>query len=85
MSTFKFKPKYDADYTGSPLHTNGARAKRAAVAVVSYCAECKYKTRKFDQSTVQDLITDLCHLMDREKFDVDESIRMALNNWRVER
>ena len=85
MSKFEFKPKKNIAESGHVFHTNGAAAKRGHAAVIRYMAACKYKTRKFDESTIQDLVTELCHLMDREKIDVNQYIDMALNNWREER
>lgn len=82
MSKFKFKPKKDCDRNGQ---TNGLRANRGDKALDTYREVAGFAGVKFEDCMVQDLITDLCHLLDREKVDVKQSIDMALHNWREER
>jgi len=82
MSKFKFKPKKDCDKNGQ---TNGLRASRGEYGLTAYRKAAGYAGVKFEDCMVQDLITDLCHLLDREKIDAEEIIEGALYNWREER
>jgi hypothetical protein len=76
---FKFKPSKRVDGKASP--SNAERAARAEAALTSY--------EGFEEDephlALQDFLSDVMHLCDRERWDFDDVLRMASGNWNAER
>lgn len=83
--TFKFRPNRACDGPGAPI--NDERADWAEIAVVAFAAEIftAPKEQSVHDESVQDLLTDMMHLCDREKIDFSECLRMAAVNYEEER
>jgi hypothetical protein len=80
MAKFKFKPGKDIDDAGQ---TNAVRATRA-----EYSIREGFEIRAEDEiesANAADLVSDIFHLCDRDGWDVDEVVRMAIANWKDER
>lgn len=80
MTKFKFNPSKDIDDAGQ---TNGVRAERAEQAIRE---GFNIRTKdNLEYVNASDLLSDIFHLCDRDGWDVDEVIQMAIDNWMEER
>lgn len=80
MAKFKFNPGKDIDDVGQ---TNAVRAIRAENSIRE-----GFKIRakdKVESVNAADLVGDIFHLCDRNGWDVDEVVHMAIANWKDER
>jgi hypothetical protein len=80
MTRFKFNPGKDIDDAGQ---TNARRATRAENSIRE-----GFKMGAEDEVesvNAADLVGDIFHLCDRNGWDVDEVVRMAIANWKDER
>jgi hypothetical protein len=77
---FKFKPGKDIDDVGQ---TNAVRAARAEQSIREGF-EIRAKD-ELESVNAADLVGDIFHLCDRNGWDVDDVIRMAIANWKDER
>lgn len=65
--------------------TNDDRADWAQTALDAFARETRMDTAPEEPPTImQDLLTDLMHLADREGYDFDNILRMARGNWEEE-
>ena len=69
--------------TGEP--TNAERAHRVALTLSLYKRGGLKEGGTADDETVVDLVTDLCHLCDRQKWNAADLITTAMRHWKAER
>jgi hypothetical protein len=80
MDKFRFNPGKDIDDGGE---TNSLRAVRAKLAIRgAYKMTAKSRLEWYNAA---DLVSDIFHLCDQNKWDSNEVIQFAIGNWKEER
>jgi len=84
---YKFKPKKwkTADGLDNPDVTNGDRARWADEAVEAFKEETHDYADGICEENIADLLCDLMHLCDRERFSFDEALSTGRANYQAER